>query len=83
MTRAAAAIGVSQKIASCPNSAASGAINTDMPGAQIGDAASRLTGDVMNPPGAKVSDASGHGAAGASALAGCRLPSANAFAINA
>ena len=65
-----AAIGVSQKIASCPNTAASGAISTDMPGAQIGDAASARTGDGMNPPGASVRDASGHGA---STQGRCRL----------
>ena len=75
-----AAIGVSQKIASWPKTAASGAISTDMPGAQIGDAASACSGDGMNPPGASVAGRSGHGAS-ASALCGCRCRFANALAI--
>ena len=68
-----AAIGVSQKIASWPKTAASGAINTDMPGAQIGAAASAWSGERMNPPGASVRATSGHGAS-ASALCGCSTP---------
>ena len=83
ITSTAPESGTSQKIASRPKIAASGAINTAMPGAQIGDAASGRTGDGMNPPGASVREASGHGASTASALDGCRSPDAIACAISA
>ena len=82
-TSTAPEIGISKKIASRPKTAASGAISTENPGAQIGDAASGRTGDGMKPPGASVRAASGHGASTASGLAGCNRPLAMASAIKA
>ena len=75
--------GMSRKIAFRPKAAANGAISTENPGAQIGDAASGRTGEGMKPPGASVRDASGHGASTARALAGCNWPLAIACAIRA